>query len=88
MTFSSWRTLPGQAKACSCRIASSEILATRLPISPREALEEVLGEERDVLPPLAQGRRADRDDLEAVEEVLAEALLLDEALEAGRSWPR
>ena len=41
-----------------------------------EALEEVAEEQRDVLAPLAQGRHADLDDVEAVVEVLAEAARL------------
>ena len=40
-----------------------------------EPVEELLGEEGHVLPPLAQGRDADVDHVEAVEEVVAEAAL-------------
>ena len=39
--------------------------------------EEVLGEQRDVLAPLAQRRQHDRDDVEAVVQVLAEPALGD-----------
>ena len=49
----------------------------------RVALEEVLGEERDVLAALAQRRHADGEDLEAVVEVLAEAPLGDLLLEVA-----
>ena len=43
----------------------------------REAVDEVIDQERQVLEPLAQRRRADRDHVEAVVEVLAEAPGLD-----------
>ena len=47
--------------------------------------EEVLREQRDVVLPLAQRRQVDADDVQAVEEVLAEAPVLDH-LPADRSW--
>ena len=46
-----------------------------------EFLEEVLGENRDVLRALPQRRHFDRDHVQAKEEVLAEALLADGLLE-------
>ena len=49
--------------------------------------EEVVDEERNVLAPSAQGRRGDRDDVEAVEEVLAEAPRADLA-RRDRGWSR
>ena len=49
----------------------------------REAGEEVRGEEGDVLAPLAQGRDADGEDVEAVEEVLAEGALYGRSLEVA-----
>ena len=45
--------------------------------------EEMAGNERDVLSALAQRRQADREDVEPVEEVLAERSLLDERAEAA-----
>jgi hypothetical protein len=39
--------------------------------------EEVVGEQRDVLEAVAQRRDADRDDVDAIEQVLAEAAGLD-----------
>ena len=40
-------------------------------------LQEMAGEQRDVLAPLAQGGQADTDDVEAVEQVFAEQAVLD-----------
>ena len=61
---------------------------TALPISLREALAEVLGEERDVLAPLAQRRGPDRDDVQAVVEVLAERASAAPGPRAARSSRR
>ena len=49
--------------------------------------EEVLGEQRDVLAPLAQRRQRDRDDVDAVEQVLAEPPVGDQ-LRRGPGWSR
>jgi hypothetical protein len=46
-------------------------------VAPPAVLEEVGGENRDILDPLAEGRKIDREDVEAVEQVLAEVLVLD-----------
>ena len=45
--------------------------------------DEVLGEERDVALALAERGHVDGDDVEAEEEVFAEAFFLDELLEVG-----
>ena len=42
-----------------------------------ELLDEVLGEQRNVLDPLAQRRQGDRKDIQSVVEIAAEAPLLD-----------
>jgi hypothetical protein len=42
-----------------------------------DALDERVGEEEDVTGALAQRRHRDRDDVDAVEQVLAEATLFD-----------
>ena len=47
----------------------------RLPHLRREPGHEVLGQERDVVAALAQRRQPDRDDVDAVEQVLAERAL-------------
>ena len=47
----------------------------------RALLQEVLAEQRDVLGPFAQARQADADDVEAMEEVLAEQSLAHARLE-------
>ena len=53
-----------------------------------EVLEEVVDEQRDVLPPLGEAGEPDRDDVQPVVEVLPEPPLLD-GLRRGRgSWPR
>ena len=44
---------------------------------------EERGEERDVLAPLGERRDADREHLQAVEEVLAEPALRDRLLQVG-----
>ena len=46
-----------------------------------DPLEEVLREQQDVAGACAQRRHRDRDDVDAVEQVLAEPLLLDLGLE-------
>ncbi len=43
----------------------------------RALLQEVAGEQRNVLAPLAQARQTDADDVQAVEQVLAEQAVLD-----------
>ena len=45
------------------------------PVAGRVALQEVLGEQRDVVAPVAQRRDRHGDDVQAVVEVLAEAPL-------------
>ena len=50
-----------------------------------EAGEEGLGERQDVLAPLAERGEMDRQDVEAVEEVGAEAAGIDLGLR-GRGW--
>ena len=47
----------------------------------RALLQEMAGEQRDVLAPLAQRRQADADDVEAMEEVFAEQAVLDPRFE-------
>ena len=48
-----------------------------------QAPEEVVGERGHVLPPLAQGRQREVEDVEAVVEVLAEAAVLDVAAQVA-----
>jgi hypothetical protein len=57
--------------------------AHRLAAARPEALDEMLGEEQDVAPALPEGRGVHADDVDAVEEILAEALLLDLGLEVA-----
>ncbi|MPN53112.1 hypothetical protein SDC9_200776 [bioreactor metagenome] len=44
-------------------------------------LQEVAGQQRDVLAPFAQRRQADADDVQAMEEILAEQPVLDPAFQ-------
>ena len=44
-------------------------------------LEEMLGEQRDVLPPLAEGWQIDRDDVQTIVQILPEPVLFDHALQ-------
>ena len=86
MLLRSSRTLPGQSCACSTAMASSPMRARGQPGRLRDLADEILDELRDVLAPLGQARHAQRHDVEAVVEVLAEAALLHLPLEiaAGR----
>ena len=59
----------------------------RPPEPPRDLVGEVAGEERDVVPALAQRRHVDAHDVQAVEEVRAEAALL-RPRPRGRCWSR
>ncbi len=60
-------------------------LAHGLAEGRREAREAVIDQQRDVLPPLAQGRHAHAQHVQAVEEILAEAPGFDVAFDvAGR----
>ena len=54
-----------------------------LPFASAYLLQEVVGEQRDVARPLAQRRDVDLDHVQAVEEVLAEAALLELLLEVA-----
>ena len=77
ITFSSSRTLPGQAyrRRHGERLGREAAeLALQL---PPVALEEVLGERRDVPRPLAERRQGHAHDVEAVVEVQAEEAVPD-----------
>jgi hypothetical protein len=73
--FSSWRTLPGKSKACSRSSAASVMRLASTPSSRALLPQEVARQHGDVLAPLAQRRQAQADDVEAVEQVLAEHAL-------------
>ena len=49
-----------------------------LPVRSREALDEMLDQHRDVLAPLAQRRHLDRNDVEAIEQILAKLAVGDQ----------
>ena len=70
--FSSSRTFPGHGQVSSTleRVGRE---AQRPARAAADVREEVLGDEGDVLRPLAQRRKVDRDDAQAVVEVLPEA---------------
>jgi hypothetical protein len=70
--FSSWRTLPGQLAAHSRATAPAvrPSIGARDPGPVQE--DEVLGQERDVGQALAQRRQLEREDVDAVHQVLAE----------------
>ena len=83
-TFSSWRTLPGQAYAISRRIASCDIVTRpRRHLLGAELLEEMLHQQRNVVAPLAQRRQLHRDDVQAVEQILAERAVRDHLREVA-----
>ena len=76
MTFSSSRTLPGQSYSVSRSSASGVELELGLAVLVAVLVEEVLREQRDVVLALAQRRQLDGDDVQPVEEILAEPALL------------
>ncbi len=73
MTFSSSRTLPGPAVAAQELERLRREPGHRAPEAGRRPGEEVPRELLDVPGPLAERRQPDRDDVEAVVQVLAEA---------------
>ena len=79
--FRSSRTLPRHAASCSAFSAAAVNFFGWKLCSSAEELREVLRQDGDVVAPLAQRRRADGDDVQAVVEVLAEAAGLDLLLE-------
>ena len=90
MTLRSSRTLPGHAYACSALVAARSSVLARRPYSRANSGHEVLGEQRDVLAPLAQRRHEDRDHVQAEVQVLAEpagADLRRQVLVGGREHP-
>ena len=82
--FSSWRTLPGKSTApagLQRRVGDALGLDAEL---ARALLQEVARQQRDVLAPLAQRRQAQADDVEAMEQVLAERALA--CTRSSRFW--
>ena len=75
MTFSSSRTFPGQSWASSSDSASGDDALDRPSLEPVEPLDELVGEQRDVLLAPAQRGQLDADHVDAVVEVLAEGAL-------------
>ena len=76
MTFSSSRMLPGQLWRISTFCASGWKPSTFFFSSPAKRLHEELGQRRDVVLAIAQRRHLHRDDVQAVEQVLAEPAFL------------
>jgi hypothetical protein len=75
MTFSSSRTLPGQSYAISTS-SDPDQLETGLPILFAVLLDEVLREQGNIVLAIAQRRQLHVDDVQAVEQILAEASLV------------
>ncbi len=73
--FSSSRTLPGKRVALQVarRVTEASRGGVREPRARRQPREDRIGQHRDVVAPLAQRRQLQLDDVEPVEEVLAEA---------------
>ena len=86
--FSSSRTLPGQLWSIRSLQRALGDVADVLAEFVREALQEVVGQQRDVLAPLAQRRNADLDDVQAVVQILAELAFGDGLLQIRRGSPR
>ena len=79
--------LPGQSCCSSSVHRLVRDAGDRLPHLLGVLREEVLGEQRDVLAALAQRRQRDRDDVDAVEQILAEPALGDQP-SADPGWSR
>ena len=62
-------------------MAGVEMRRMSLPCSDAKRCEEVIGEQQHVRLPLAQRRNEDREDVEPVEQVLAERALRDRLLQ-------
>src|SRR5262245_607813 len=75
--------VPGPVPGCEQLERAGRALLARQPGLRRDAVEEVIDERRDVLAPLAQRWKVDRDDVDAVEEVLPERPVTDHGLEAA-----
>ena len=88
ISFTSWRTLPGHAY--SSRYSSVSSSSARRPFFELlgELPEVVVDQRRNLLAPLAQRRQLQPDDVEAVEEVLAEAAFATSASRGRRWWRR
>ena len=82
ISLASCRTFPGQRYSTRYSIVSSARRRSPLPAFLRVLLQVVVGEGRDLDAPLAQRRHVEADDVQAVEEVFAEAAL---ATRASRS---
>ena len=77
MVCRSWRMLPGQFCVCSHSMRRGAEIARRRADRPRpHSLQEVAGQQRDVVAPLAQRRQVECDQVEPVEQVLAELAAL------------
>ena len=73
MTLRSSRTLPGQRIVLQHGHRAGDSKRLRPPaVLAREVGHEVIGQQRDVLLPIAQRRHEDRDHVQAEVEVLAE----------------
>ncbi len=84
ITLRSWRTLPGQSAACSAASASSPIWRGAHARHAGETADEIAGEFGNVLAPLGQARRAQRHDVQAMEQIFAETAVFDVAAQIAR----
>ena len=79
--FRSWRTLPGQGAFTSRCMRLGRDAAEGAVVLPGQLADEPADQERDVLPPLAQRREVDVEDVEPVVEVVAELAQRDRVAE-------
>ena len=77
ITFCSSRILPRHSWSTSIFITPSLTPVQCLPIFRVVLLDEVPDQQRDVLPPLPQRGQVNADDVQTVEQVLAESPFLD-----------
>ena len=88
--FSSWRTLPGQRWRPSSASASPLMRAHALAFFGGDPGEEMPHQVRDVFGALAQRRHRDREHVQAIEQVFAEAAafdVVDQVAVGGRDDP-
>ena len=74
---------PASRSASNAWRTTGDSAGTSLPRAREEAAQEVIGQRRDVLAPLAQRRQQDRHDVQAVEQVFAELPVVGELLQAA-----
>ena len=82
-SLASWRTLPGHEKSSRYSSVSSDDRQPSLALLVGVLADVVLDQRRNLLAALAQRRQRQAHDVEAVEQVVAEPAVGDQAFDAG-----